>query len=86
MHPTQVATPEDYRQIFEHDRRGQAILAQLAHRFSQASVTSGGIDAILQTFENGGANKVLRFIDQQIDLASNGGEDRQSTFDIKDFE
>lgn len=77
-----TATPEHYRQIFEQDARGRAILADLARRFILPSVTVGGIDAVLQTAERGGMAKVLTFIDQQIDNA-NGGADRQSTFDIQ---
>jgi hypothetical protein len=75
-----AATPEMYRQIFELDNRGAAILADLAHRFSQESVTTGGIDAVLKTYENCGSNKVVRFIDQQIDRGNTG--ERDSTIDI----
>lgn len=75
------ATPEHYRQIFEVDARGRAILADLAHRFMQPCVSEGGIDAILKTYERGGMAKVIAFIDQQIDLA-NGGAERSSVIDI----
>ena len=68
-------TPEDYRDLFEVDRRGQRILDDLIARFVRPSVTVGGIDAVLQTFERQGQRKPLDFIMQQINRANGAQED-----------
>lgn len=64
-------TPQDYALIFEDHKVGAAILDQLITRFAKGAVSKGGIDAVLQTYENGGARKVLDFICNQINLAHN---------------
>lgn len=64
-------TPSDYALIFEDHKVGAAILEQLISRFAKGAVSKGGIDAVLQTYENGGARKVLDFICNQINLAHN---------------
>lgn len=63
-------TPELYRQIFEVDARGAAILEHLTTIFSKAAVTDGGIDAILKTYNNMGSTKVVQFIVGQINVAN----------------
>jgi hypothetical protein len=64
-------TPELYREIFEVDKRGAAILEALIVRFSQPAVTDGGIDAVLKTYERMGSTKVVQFIVGQINRANN---------------
>ncbi len=64
-------TPELYRQLFEVDVRGQAILEHLTQLFCKGAVTSGGIDAVLQTFHRQGAQSVVNHILQQINQANN---------------
>ncbi len=63
-------TPELYREIFEVDKRGAAILEALITRFSQPAVTDGGIDAVLKTYERMGSTKVVQFIVGQINRAN----------------
>lgn len=67
-------TPADYKAIFEDDRRGAAILQDLLQRFVRPSVSTGGIDAVLQTFERAGQRKPIDFIATMIDRA-NGASD-----------
>lgn len=64
------ATPATYKAIFEDDARGAAILEDLVARFNRGSVSSGGIDAVLKTFEHGGQKKVLDYIMRRIDQAN----------------
>lgn len=63
-------TPQDYKAIFEDDRRGAAIFEDLYARFARGQVTKGGIDAVLATYENGGMRKVLDYIVAQINRAN----------------
>ena len=63
-------TPDLYREIFEVDKRGAAILESLITRFSQPAVTDGGIDAVLKTYERMGSNRVVQFIVGQINRAN----------------
>lgn len=71
------ATPQDYHDIFEVDVRGQRILSQLWRVFAKSSVTDGGIDAVLKTFERMGQRNVLEFLVRQINRA-NGVEDMET--------
>jgi hypothetical protein len=64
-------TPELYRQVFEVDRRGAAILEALVRRFTQPAVTEGGIDAVLKTYERMGSAKVTQYIVAMINRANN---------------
>jgi hypothetical protein len=73
----QKPTPDDYRDLFEIDRRGQRILEDLIARFVRPSVTDGGIDAVLKTFERQGQRKPLDFIMQQINRANGAPDDNQ---------
>jgi hypothetical protein len=63
-------TPDLYREIFEVDKRGAAILEALITRFSQPAVTDGGIDAVLKTYERMGEHKVVQHIIGQINRAN----------------
>ena len=63
-------TPEDYRDLFETDRRGARILEHLARVFIRPPVTEGGIDAVLKTFTHAGQRKPLDFIVTQINRAN----------------
>lgn len=73
----QKPTPDDYRDLFEVDRRGQRILDDLIARFVRPAVTDGGIDAVLKTFERQGQRKPLDFIMQQINRANGAPDDNQ---------
>ena len=59
-----------YREIFEDDRRGAAILEDLTMRFARPAVTSGGIDAVLQTYHRDGMRRVIEHIVAQINRAN----------------
>ena len=63
-------TPQLFRDIFETDKRGAAILESLITRYSQPAVTDGGIDAVLKTYERMGSTKVVHFIVGQINRAN----------------
>ncbi len=62
--------PQIYRDIFEIDRRGAAILEELVVRFSRRAVTTGGIDAVLKTYQQEGMRQVVEFIVGQINRAN----------------
>lgn len=64
-------TPADYKLIFEDHKVGAAILDDLILRFMKGPVTRGGIDAVLQTYANGGQQRVLNHIANQINRANN---------------
>ena len=51
------AGPDTYKRLFENSADGTAVLEDLVTRFSRAQVSKGGIDAILKTYENGGAGR-----------------------------
>jgi len=61
--------PQDYAAIFEDDRRGSAILEDLVSRFARPAVTTGGIDAVLKTYQRDGMRQVTDFIVNQINRA-----------------
>lgn len=62
-------TPQLYKDLFEDDRRGAAILEDLTQRFARPAVTTGGIDAVLQTYHRDGMRRVIEFIVSQINRA-----------------
>lgn len=62
--------PSTYKAIFEDDRRGAAILDDLTLRFARPAVTTGGIDAVLQTYQRDGMRRVVEFIVSQINRAN----------------
>jgi len=63
--------PELYRQIFEVDKRGAAILEHMVQRFSQPASVEGGIDAVLKTYHRMGQNSVVQHMIQMINRANN---------------
>jgi len=65
----QLPTPEEYRALFEDDRRGVAILEHLTRTFARPAVVKGGIDAVLETYQRDGQRRVLEFIVNQINRA-----------------
>jgi len=71
----QKPTPQDYADIFEVDKRGQRIMEDLICRFVRSSVTDGGIDAVLKTYERIGQRKPLDFITSMINRANGVAED-----------
>ena len=63
--------PALYRDIFESDTRGAAILEDLHARFgSPKVVTVGGIDAVLQTYSSTAKSTVIAYILNRIDQAN----------------
>lgn len=72
-------TAQDYKDLFETDRRGARILDHLARIFVKEPVTDGGIDAVLKTFTFAGQRKPLDFIVNQINRANgvNEGEENE---------
>lgn len=62
-------TPQDYALVFEDHKVGAAILEDLARRFARPAVTTGGIDAVLQTYQRDGMRRVVEFIVTQINIA-----------------
>lgn len=63
-------TPQDYKDLFEDDRRGAAILEHLIRAFARPAVVTGGIDAVLATYQRDGQRRVLEFITNQINRAN----------------
>lgn len=63
-------TAEDYRDLFETDKRGARILDDLVLRFVRPAVNKGGIDAVLQTYQRMGARELIDFIANQINRAN----------------
>ena len=63
-------TPQDYKDLFETDKRGARILEHLVRIFVKDPVTEGGIDAVLKTFTFAGQRKPLDFIVKQINRAN----------------
>ena len=60
-----------YRDIFESDARGAAILEDLHARFgSPKVVTTGGIDAVLQTYSSTAKSTVVAYILNRIAQAN----------------
>lgn len=62
-------TPAEYAALFEDDRRGAAILEHLTRTFARPAVVTGGIDAVLETYQRDGQRRVLEFIVNQINRA-----------------
>lgn len=75
--------PQLYRDIFEADRRGAAILEDLQARFGRVNVhTSGGVDAVLKTFHSASQAAVIGHILTQINRANNPGNDDAGITDV----
>lgn len=67
-----------YRDIFEADRRGAAILEDLISRFGRTKVhTDGGIDAVLKTYKAAAHRELLDFIVMQINRANGVNDEPQ---------
>lgn len=62
---------ELYRQIFEVDKRGAAILEHMVTLFSKPASTTGGIDAVLKTYLHMGEHNVVQHIIKMINRANN---------------
>lgn len=69
-----------YLQLFEEDKRGQAVFDDLSARFVRPAVTDGGIDAVLKTYKALGAREILDHIVLQINRAR--GVETGGTFDV----
>lgn len=69
--------PQIYRRLFEDHADGVAVLEDLIARFSQPQVSTGGIDAVLKTYERGGMRRVLDHILGQINKAHGVQDDVQ---------
>ncbi|HEY0878986.1 MAG TPA: hypothetical protein VGE10_11105 [Zeimonas sp.] len=63
-------TPQLFADIFEHDRRGAAILEHLIRRFVRPAETRGGIDAVLTTYKRLGNREPLDYIVSMINRAA----------------
>ena len=61
--------PKEYAALFEDDQRGAAILEHLIRTFARPAVVTGGIDAVLATYQRDGQRRVLEFITNQINRA-----------------
>jgi len=56
-----------YRDVFEHDQRGVAILEDLVLRFGRTKVhVDGGIDAVLKTYRNAAFRELLDYIVRRV--------------------
>lgn len=62
-------TPQDYALIFEDHKVGAAILEHLTRVFARPAVVTGGIDAVLETYQRDGQRRVLEYIVSQINRA-----------------
>lgn len=68
MTPRQVA--DMFKRVFEDHHEGRQVLEILIQRFARNAVTTGGIDAILKTYQQDGSRKVLDHIMNQINTAN----------------
>ncbi|HCW17738.1 hypothetical protein [Achromobacter sp.] len=71
--------PSVYKEIFEDDRRGAAILEDLLMRFRPKVVTTGGIDAVLQTYRHAAHRELLEWVVSQINRANGVPEENAET-------
>ncbi len=78
MRPEPEITPQLFADIFEHDRRGAAILEHLIKRFVRPAETRGGIDAVLTTYKRLGNREPLDYIVSMMNRAA-GIEDEPPT-------
>lgn len=62
--------PQLYKDVFEDDKRGAAILEELTQVFARPAVVKGGIDAVLETYQRDGQRRVLEFIVNKINRAN----------------
>lgn len=66
--PEQVAAM--FKRVFEDHHEGRLCLDLLVRRFARNAVTTGGIDAVLKTYQQDGSRKVLDHIVNQINTAN----------------
>ena len=71
-----MSTPQDYKAIFEDDKRGAALLDDLTRRFAGKVYVKGGLEADRETCYNAGKRDVIEFIVTQINRA-HGVENNQ---------
>ncbi len=63
-------TPKQFKELFEDDKRGAAILDSLILRFTRKVYVPGGHEADRQTCYNAGQRDVIEFIVSQINRAN----------------
>lgn len=69
--------PRIYRRLFEQDQDGAAVLEELTRIFARPPTVTGGIDAILKTYADAGARRVLEFIVTKVNQANGVTDDVQ---------
>lgn len=70
MHrPPDLLPPDAYVRVFEHLPDGAQILDELTRVFVRPAKTSGGIDAVLETFRRDGQRSVIEWIVNRINQA-----------------
>ncbi|MGK0735951.1 hypothetical protein ACSFCT_04040 [Yokenella regensburgei] len=72
---TKLATPADYRRIFEEMPGGQPVLEELTRRFGRAAYVPGGTEGDRETCYRAGQRSVLDFILAQINKADGVDDD-----------
>jgi hypothetical protein len=65
-----IATPEDYKLIFEDNKVGQKVFEDLLLRFGRLPAKEGGLDRVLNQFEYSGQRRVIDHIALRIDQAN----------------
>lgn len=86
MPPEPEISPQLFADIFEHDRRGAAILEHLIKRFVRPAETRGGIDAVLTTYKRLGNREPLDYIMLMINRAQGVEDLEQAEPDVDDDE
>ncbi len=66
-----------YRDVFEVDKRGAAVLEHLVLMFSKGAKVEGGIDAVLTTYHRLGEHSVVQHIVNQINRANGVSDPNQ---------
>jgi len=69
--------PQLYKDVFEDDRRGAAILDELIRRFGRNPYVPGGLEGARQTDFNAGQNNVVQFLINRINQANGVEENEQ---------
>lgn len=83
--PDPIATPDDYKLIFEDHKVGQRIFEDLIQRFGRVPAKSEGIDRVLDQFEYAGRRRVIEFITLRINQ-SNGVQDDEHMVQVSKTE
>lgn len=65
-----AVTPQMFKEIFEDHPSGRIVLEHLIGRFVRPSVTEGGIDAVLKTYQRIGQRVPLDYIVTQLNRAN----------------